>query len=143
MRVNGSEDVSSYITHVQIVFNQLKRKGEILTVARVMEKIFWSLTNDFENDVCAIDQSRNLEEITINNLEGSLEAREQYKRKKKQEVLEELTNKDDYQGRQANVCTTQPRKRTITKVVVTVTTKSWLWRRPRSWERWSLKSSNY
>jgi len=41
-------------------------------------------TDDFENVVCAIEESRNVEEITIDDLTGSLEAHEQRKKKKKQ-----------------------------------------------------------
>jgi len=45
--------------------------------------------DDFENVVCAIEESRNLGEITIDDLGASLEAREHWN-KKKQEVLEEV-----------------------------------------------------
>jgi len=55
MKMKDSKDLSSYITCVQIVANQLKRNGETLTDARVVEKILRSLTNDFENVVCAIE----------------------------------------------------------------------------------------
>ncbi|XP_068497462.1 uncharacterized protein [Phaseolus vulgaris] len=90
MKMKDSKDVSSYITCVQKVVNQLRRNGETLTNARVVEKILRSLTNDFENVVCAIEESRNLEEMTIDDLLGSLEAHEQRKKKKKkQEVLDE------------------------------------------------------
>jgi len=55
---------------------------------------------DFENVVCAIQESRNLEEMTIDDLVGSLDAHEQRKKKKKQEVMEEalqtkMTIKED------------------------------------------------
>jgi len=72
-----------------LVANQLKRNGETLTDARVVEKILRSLTDDFENVVCAIEDSRNMGEMTIDDLTGSFKAHEQRKKEKKQEVLEE------------------------------------------------------
>lgn len=89
MKMKMSEGVSDYISRVQTVVNQLKRNGEILTDARVVEKILRSLTENFENVVCAIEESKNLEEMTLDDLAGSLEAHEQRKKKKKNESLEE------------------------------------------------------
>jgi len=51
MRINYSEDVSSYITHVQRVANKLQRNGEIPTDATVVKKILQLLSDDFENVV--------------------------------------------------------------------------------------------
>ena len=81
--MKNSENVSSYITRVQTVVNQLKCNGETLMDPMVVEKILWSLTDDFENFVCAIEESRNLEEITIDDLAGSVKAHEQQKKKNK------------------------------------------------------------
>jgi len=44
--------------------------------ARLWRKFFNHLTDDFENVVCAIEESRNLEKMSIDNLKGSLEAHE-------------------------------------------------------------------
>jgi uncharacterized membrane protein YkoI len=83
IKMKESEGVSDYITRVQSVVNQLKRNGETLTDARVMEKILRSLTNDFENVVCAIEESKDLAQMTIDDLTSSLESHEQRKKKKK------------------------------------------------------------
>jgi len=81
--MKDSEDVSCYIIRMQEVANQLKQNGETLTDARVAEKLIWLLADDFKNVVCVSEESRNLEEMTIDDLEGSLEAHEQQKKKNK------------------------------------------------------------
>jgi serine/threonine protein phosphatase PrpC len=53
--------------------------------------------------VCAIEESKNLSEMMVDELSSSLEAHEQRKKKKKQEVLEEslqakTTLKEDKSG---------------------------------------------
>jgi len=50
-----------------MVANQLKRNGETLTDARIMEKILGSLTYDFESVVSVIEESRNTKEIIVDN----------------------------------------------------------------------------
>ena len=85
IKMKESESVSNYITHVQTVVNQLNRNGEMLTETRVEEKILWSLTNNLENVVCAIEESKNLAPFTVYELAGSLEAHKRHK--KKEETL--------------------------------------------------------
>jgi gag-polypeptide of LTR copia-type len=103
LRMKESEGVSNYITRVEMVVNQLKRNGEEISENRVVEKILRSLTNDFENIVYVIEESKNLAEMTVDELSSSLEVHEQRKKKKKQEVLEETlqakaTLKEDKPG---------------------------------------------
>jgi gag-polypeptide of LTR copia-type len=86
MKMKESESVSDYITRVQVVVNQLIRNGEVLIDARVVEKILRSLIDNFENVVCAIEESKNLAKLTVDELVGSLEAHEQCKRKKKENL---------------------------------------------------------
>jgi transcriptional regulator with GAF, ATPase, and Fis domain len=89
MKMKESESVSDYITRVQAVVNQLIHNGKALTDVRVVEKILRSLTNNFENVVCAIEESKDLVKLTVDELAGSLEAHEQRKKKKKEETLEQ------------------------------------------------------
>ena len=60
--------ISGYITCVQIVVNKLNQNREMLLEARVVEKILRSLTNNFENVVCAIEESKDLAKFTVDEL---------------------------------------------------------------------------
>nr|KYP75006.1 Retrovirus-related Pol polyprotein from transposon TNT 1-94 [Cajanus cajan] len=84
MRMKESEGVSEFITRVETVANKLNRNGENLPSSRVVEKILRSLTDDFENIVCAIEESKDLSTLTVEELTGSLEAYEQRKKNKKE-----------------------------------------------------------
>ncbi|GJZ84260.1 hypothetical protein Tco_0649599 [Tanacetum coccineum] len=83
MKMKEAEGVSDYITRVQTVVNQLKRNGENLPDSRIIEKILWPLNEKFENVVCAIEEAKDLEELTIEELAGSLETHEQRKIRKR------------------------------------------------------------
>jgi len=76
-----TKGVAEYITRVETVANQLARNEETLPASRVVEKILRSLTNDFKNMVCAIEELNDLSMLTIQELVGSLEAHEQQKKK--------------------------------------------------------------
>jgi gag-polypeptide of LTR copia-type len=68
---------------------QLNRNEESLSEHRVVEKILSSLTDTFENVVCAIEETKDLAELTVDELAGSLLAHKQRKNLKKKETLEE------------------------------------------------------
>nr|KYP40213.1 hypothetical protein KK1_038469 [Cajanus cajan] len=89
MKMKESEGVSDYIIRFQTMVNQLNQNGETLTDVRVVEKILRSLTDSFENVICAIEESKDLTMITVDELAESLEAHEQRKKKKEEEILEQ------------------------------------------------------
>ena len=93
MKMKESENVSNYITHVQTMVNQLNRNGEMLPKTRVVEKIFKSLTNNFKNVVCAIEESKDLATFTVDELANSLEAHEQRKKKEEETLDQALQTK--------------------------------------------------
>ena len=68
IRMKETEGVVEYITRAETVANQLARNGETLPASRVVEKILRSLTNDFENVVCAIEESKDLSKLTVEEL---------------------------------------------------------------------------
>ncbi|WOH15247.1 hypothetical protein DCAR_0934784 [Daucus carota subsp. sativus] len=65
MTMKETESVSDYITRVEKITNQLKNNGEEITEARIVEKILRFLTGKFENIVCAIEESKNLSEMKV------------------------------------------------------------------------------
>jgi gag-polypeptide of LTR copia-type/Domain of unknown function (DUF4219) len=86
LKMKNSKGVSDYIMRVQTVANQLKRNGENLTEIRIVEKILRSLIYAFENAVCAIEESKDLNELLVDELASSLMTHEQRKKLKKKRV---------------------------------------------------------
>ncbi|XP_070048881.1 uncharacterized protein [Nicotiana tomentosiformis] len=85
-----SECISDYCSKVKAVVNQLRRYGDDIEDACVVEKIIRTLTPKFDFVVCAIKESKGLDSMLVEQLEGSLQAHGE-KIKRRQEVpLEQL-----------------------------------------------------
>ncbi|WVY96430.1 hypothetical protein V8G54_028581 [Vigna mungo] len=78
----GDIGCSRDITRVETVTNQLDRNGKLSPCSRVVQKIFKSLTNDFESIVCAIEEFNDLLMLSIEEVIRSLEVHKQWRRKK-------------------------------------------------------------
>jgi len=59
------EQVTEYITRVEKVANQLGTNGVPMPASQVVEKIMRSLTDDFESIVCAIEKSKDLSVLSV------------------------------------------------------------------------------
>jgi hypothetical protein len=87
LRMNEFKGASCYITRVHTLINQLmKNRG--LSEHKVVENRLRLLIDTFENVVCKIEKSKDLTELTIYELVGSLLAHEQRKKLKKKKSLE-------------------------------------------------------
>ncbi|PKU77635.1 hypothetical protein MA16_Dca012707 [Dendrobium catenatum] len=82
-----AENMEDYFTRVLTIVNQLRRYGEALEDIRVIEKILRSVNDKFEHIVIAIEEAKDLETMTVDELMGSLMTYEQRKNKKIQNTI--------------------------------------------------------
>lgn len=74
--MKDSESMHEYFNRVMEVVNQMRKYGERLSDQKVVEKILRSLPKKYESAVAAIEESKNLSTLTIDELMGSLQSHE-------------------------------------------------------------------
>ena len=73
--------ISDYFSRLLVNVNRLKSNGESLEDVHVVEKILRSLANKFEHVVVAIEESKDMETLSIEESMGFLEVHEQHMEK--------------------------------------------------------------
>src|ERR1044072_3560884 len=76
LNMKNNEKNSKYISRVILITNKMKACGETLSEQVIIEKVLRSLTRRFDYIVVAIEHSKDLETMRIEELQSSLEAHE-------------------------------------------------------------------
>ncbi|XP_019427229.1 PREDICTED: uncharacterized protein LOC109335549 [Lupinus angustifolius] len=96
MEMEMSERIAQFFNRIISLTNQMKACGEVIKDQTIIEKVMRTLTPNFDHIVVAIEESKNLAELKIEELQGSLEAHEQ-------RLIERSTEKSTSQALQAQI----------------------------------------
>ena len=77
LEMKSGESVNDYFSRVMSVANKMRAHGEQLKDVTVVEKILRSLTERFNYIVCSIEESKDIDELSIDKLQSSLIVHEQ------------------------------------------------------------------
>ena len=75
--MKAGESVNEYFARTLIIANKMKANGENKGDVVVVEKILRSMTPKFDYVVCSIEESKDTDTLTIDELQSSLLVHEQ------------------------------------------------------------------
>uniref|UniRef100_A0A2N9FP23 Integrase catalytic domain-containing protein n=1 Tax=Fagus sylvatica TaxID=28930 RepID=A0A2N9FP23_FAGSY len=77
LQMKEGESVDAYFARTLIIANKMKIHGENMQQVVIIEKILRSMTSRFDYVVCSVEESNNLDILTIDELQSSLLVHEQ------------------------------------------------------------------
>ncbi|KAA8539565.1 hypothetical protein F0562_026257 [Nyssa sinensis] len=90
--MRSGEGVTEYFSRVMTVANKMRIYGENMQDVKVVEKILRSLTEKFNYVVCSIEESKDIDALTIDELQSSLIVHEQkFQRRNGEEQVLKVT----------------------------------------------------
>ncbi|KAJ0509944.1 putative RNA-directed DNA polymerase [Helianthus annuus] len=77
LEMKDGETINDYFSRVMIVANDMRNFGEDMSDLKVVEKILRSLTENFNFVVCTIEESKDIDTLSVDELQSSLLVHEQ------------------------------------------------------------------
>ena len=79
LKMKDNELIKDYFSKIIEIVNQMKSYGEEISDEKIVKKILVSLNDKFDNIVLIIEETKDLSNLTVEQLMGSLESHEQRK----------------------------------------------------------------
>uniref|UniRef100_A0A251T6N3 Putative zinc finger, CCHC-type n=1 Tax=Helianthus annuus TaxID=4232 RepID=A0A251T6N3_HELAN len=76
LKMNDGKSVEDYFNRITLIVNQLRMNEEKISEQRIVEKILRSMTRNFESVVITIEETKNLEDVSTEELMGILQSHE-------------------------------------------------------------------
>ncbi|XP_028070425.1 uncharacterized protein LOC114272906 [Camellia sinensis] len=85
-QMKSGESVSDYFSRTMTITNKMRIHGDPMQDVTIVEKILRSLTTKFDYIVCSIEESKDIDELSVDELQSSLQV---HKQKLHQRITEE------------------------------------------------------
>jgi len=99
LHMKEGETVNAYFSRTLTIANKMKAHGETMSQTIITEKILRSMVSKFDYVVCSIEESNNLDTMTIDELQSSLFVHEQRMKSHGEEEQVLKTSQEDRTGR--------------------------------------------
>nr|DAD39485.1 TPA_asm: hypothetical protein HUJ06_013808 [Nelumbo nucifera] len=100
LEMKSGEGVSDYFSRVMFVANKMRVHGEQMRDVTIVEKILRSLSEKFNYIVCSIEESKDIDRLSIDELQSSLIVHKQkFHRHKGEEQALKVTHEESTWGR--------------------------------------------
>lgn len=81
LEMKNGESIDAYFTRVMVVANDMRNCGDEMQDVKIVEKILRTLTENFNYIVCSIEESKDIDSLSVDELQSSLLVHEQKMRK--------------------------------------------------------------
>lgn len=101
LEMKSGEGVSEYCARIMSTANDMRNCGEDMPGVKIVEKILRSLTEKFNFVVCSIEESKDIDKLTVDELQTSLLVHEQkvIEKRSEEQVLQVENEPRNAQGR--------------------------------------------